>query len=237
MDTWDVANRTDPSAHAVHGKDPQLLVDAIVRARIYDSPYWKEQCFALNAETLVDKAVELTAIGGVYGAHHVPTPFVCLLLRMLAIQPADAIVDEFVRNADYKYVRVLGAFYVRLTGRAVDVYRALEPLYADYRKLRRRRTDGGYDLSHVDEVVDELLRAQRCCDITLPALLKREVLEQTRQLGPRPSLLQRDFEAWLDREQQQADGDDHDDDAGNDDGEDGDDDRQQELVASSVDAG
>ena len=200
MESWDLANRTDPSAHAVHGKDPQLLIDAIVRSRIYDSAYWKEQCFGLNAETLVDKAIELVYIGGVYGAHHLPTPFICLLLRMLAIQPADEIIRELIQNEEYKYVRVLGAFYLRLTGRPMDIYKILEPLYVDYRKLKRRLKDGGYDIIHVDELIDELLHAQRCCDITLPPLLKREVLEQTKRLEPRETLLRKEFDDWLDQE-------------------------------------
>jgi hypothetical protein len=41
-----------------------------------------------------------------------------------------------------RYVRVLGAFYLRLTGTDIDVYRYLEPLYNDYRKLRQKLTDG-----------------------------------------------------------------------------------------------
>lgn len=41
-----------------------------------------------------------------------------------------------------RYVRVLGAFYLRLTGTDVDIYRYLEPLYNDYRKLRQKLPDG-----------------------------------------------------------------------------------------------
>lgn len=41
-----------------------------------------------------------------------------------------------------RYVRVLGAFYLRLTGTDIDIYRYLEPLYNDYRKLRRKLADG-----------------------------------------------------------------------------------------------
>lgn len=61
---------------------------------------------------------------------------------MLQIQPEKDIVVEFIKNEDYKYVRVLGAFYLRLTGTDVDIYRYLEPLYNDYRKLRRKLADG-----------------------------------------------------------------------------------------------
>lgn len=39
-------------------------------------------------------------------------------------------------------MRVLGAFYLRLTGTDVDIYRYLEPLYNDYRKLRQKLADG-----------------------------------------------------------------------------------------------
>ena len=46
------------------------------------------------------------------------------------------IVKELIKNEDFKYVRALGAFYLRLIGKAVDIYTFLEPLYNDMRKLR-----------------------------------------------------------------------------------------------------
>jgi hypothetical protein len=33
---------------------------------------------------------------------------------------------EFIKNEDYKYVRALGAFYMRLVGTSLDVYQYLE---------------------------------------------------------------------------------------------------------------
>ena len=48
-------NTTDPDAASIHGTNPQNLVEKILRMRIYDHRYWKEHCFALSAETLVDK--------------------------------------------------------------------------------------------------------------------------------------------------------------------------------------
>lgn len=48
--------------------------------------------------------------------------------------------------------RRAGAFYLRLVGKAVDVYQYLEPLYNDYRKVRFRDKDGSFVLSHIDEV-------------------------------------------------------------------------------------
>lgn len=114
-----------------------------------------------------------------------------------------------------RYVRVLGAFYLRLTGIDTDVYQYLEPLYNDYRKLRRKLSDGSktlnsshcyfqlyvpvsssfckfrmvtlndpvrclsffflsdYSLTHVDEVIDELLTKDYSCDIAMPRIKKR----------------------------------------------------------------
>ena len=55
-----------------------------------------------------------------------------------AHQPEMDIVKELIKNEDFKYVRALGAFYLRLIGKAVDIYTFLEPLYNDMRKLRYR---------------------------------------------------------------------------------------------------
>lgn len=138
----EMANRTDPLAKSIRGTNPQNLVEKIVRSKIYQNTYWKEQCFGLTAETLVDKAMELDHLGGTFGGNRKPAPFICLVMKMLQIQPEKDIVVEFIKNEDYKYVRVLGAFYLRLTGTDVDIYRYLEPLYNDYRKLRRKLADG-----------------------------------------------------------------------------------------------
>ena len=43
----------------------------------------------------------------------------------------------------FRYVRLLGAMYMRLTGTAVDCYKYLEPLYNDYRKVKSQNRNGG----------------------------------------------------------------------------------------------
>ena len=57
----------------------QNLVEKILRTKIYNTMYWKEHCFALTAESLVDKAVELHFVGGTYGGQVSTVP--CLHLR------------------------------------------------------------------------------------------------------------------------------------------------------------
>lgn len=99
-----MANVTDPFAEAVHGTNPQNLIEKITRLKIYDSLYWKEQCFGLTAETIIDKAVMLKYCGGIYGGNVKPTPFLCLTLKLLQLQPEKEIVYEFIKNED---VRIL----------------------------------------------------------------------------------------------------------------------------------
>uniref|UniRef100_A0A182QYW3 Pre-mRNA-splicing factor 38 n=1 Tax=Anopheles farauti TaxID=69004 RepID=A0A182QYW3_9DIPT len=189
-----MANRTVKDAKNVHGTNPQYLIEKIIRSRIYDSKYWKEQCFALTAELLVDKAMELRFVGGVFGGNIKPTPFLCLTLKMLQIQPEKDIVVEFIKNEEFKYVRALGAFYLRLTGSSLDCYKYLEPLYNDNRKLRKQNRMGAYELVHMDEFIDELLREERVCDIILPRIQKRHVLEENNELEPKVSALEDDLD-------------------------------------------
>lgn len=59
-----MANRTDSSAKQIHGMNPQFLLETILRNKIYSCFYWKEKCFALTNETIIDAAVEIKYIGG-----------------------------------------------------------------------------------------------------------------------------------------------------------------------------
>ena len=47
-----------------------------------------------------------------------------------------------------RYVRLLGAFYLRLVGNAKEIYQYLEPLYHDFRKLRKVNESGTFGLVH-----------------------------------------------------------------------------------------
>nr|CAG4649699.1 EOG090X0DXI [Scapholeberis mucronata] len=189
-----MANRTIKEAISVKGTNPQYLIEKIIRTRIYDSKYWKEECFALTAELMVDKAMELRYIGGIFGGNVKPTPFLSLTLKMLQIQPEKDIVVEFIKNEDFKYVRALGAFYMRLVGTSVEIYKYLEPLYNDYRKIRIQNKDGNFELLYMDDFIDHLLRDERYCDVILPRIQKRQVLEEANEIEPRISALEEDME-------------------------------------------
>ncbi|KAF6764964.1 PRP38 family-domain-containing protein [Ephemerocybe angulata] len=182
-----MANTTVTGAKSIHGQNPQFLVETVIRNRIYDSSFWKEHCFALTAETIIDKALEVKYIGGVYGNQR-PTEFICLLLKLLQIQPEKEILVEYLRADEFKYLRALAALYIRMTFEAVEVYELLEPLMKDYRKLRQRSM-AGYSLTFIDEFVDALLTEERVCDLILPRMQRRQILEENGDIGPRKSRL------------------------------------------------
>ncbi|WWC62558.1 uncharacterized protein I303_105154 [Kwoniella dejecticola CBS 10117] len=187
-----MANSTLRGTKSIHGGNPQYLIEKVIRARIYDSLYWKEQCFALTAESIIDKAIALKSIGGVTD-RNTPTPFISLTLKLLQLQPEKEILIEYLLAEEFKYLRALAAFYIRLTFRSLEVYEILEPLMKDYRKLRLAHS-GGYSLTYFDEFIDELLTQERVCDIILPRLTQRSVLEETEGLEPRKSLLEEEEE-------------------------------------------
>ncbi|MBN3282183.1 PR38A factor, partial [Polyodon spathula] len=166
-----MANRTVKDANSIHGTNPQYLVEKIIRTRIYESKYWKEECFGLTAELVVDKAMELKFVGGVFGGNIKPTPFLCLALKMLQIQPEKDIIVEFIKNEDFKGTS--------------PAFLDLEVLCltVDFSFLSKFQK---FELMHVDEFIDELLHSERMCDIILPRLQKRQVLEEAELLDTRP---------------------------------------------------
>lgn len=140
------------------------MVEKIIWTWIYESKYWKKECFGLTAELVVDKPMELRFLGGVYGQSVKPAPFLCLTLKMLQIQSEKDNIVEFIqkkKNEGFRYVRMLGVFYMRLTGTAIDCYKYLEPLCNDYWQIMIQNRNGGFVLMHVDELIYELLHSKK----------------------------------------------------------------------------
>lgn len=57
--------------------------------------------FPRAAESLIDLAIKLRSIGGVYGNQR-PTEFLCLLLKLLQIQPEKEILLEYLQVDEFK---------------------------------------------------------------------------------------------------------------------------------------
>jgi pre-mRNA-splicing factor 38A len=172
-----MANVTDPVIRSLQGSDPQNLMEYITRQKIYDSRFWKEECFGLTATDVIERAAKsLSCVGGTFGGVGRPTKFLSLTLKLLQLQPSIDIVQAFIEQNDFKYLKALGCFYLRLTGRPQEIYEMLEPFYADYSKLKYRDVNE-WKLIHMDEFIDELLTKQFCCGIAMPRLPARETLQ------------------------------------------------------------
>ncbi|CAA9988352.1 pre-mRNA-splicing factor 38A, putative [Plasmodium knowlesi strain H] len=177
-----MANRTDISAIKIFGSNPQYLISNIIRSKIYESPYWKEKCFALTSESIIDQAVNLKYVGGTYGGNRKPTRFLCLVLKLLQIQPDKDIIYEYIKNEEFIYLRALGIFYLRLIGKSLEIYRYLEPILFDYRKMRIRLQNGTFEKIYMDVFVDNCLVMNNFLDVDFPSLTKRQVLEDNNLL-------------------------------------------------------
>ncbi len=195
--------RGTTAAVCPNGLNPATIFEKPVRERIIESYFWKDQCFALNEATLVERVVShVNFIGGTYGDSQRPSPFLCLAFKLLQLGPDEGVVEEYLQygGEKFKYLRALAAFHVRLTRRAEDVYKILELFLEDRRKLRRRGR-AGVSLTYMDVFVDDLLTKDRVCATTLWKMPKREILEDLEVLEPRVSALG-DIEALLEEEEE-----------------------------------
>lgn len=178
--------------------DKWSLIPGILRDKITGSRYWKEHCFALNTESLIDRAAELEFVGFSYGGYNRPTPFLCLLAKMIQLEPdietLTAYLDFSVGNPtnnsdkqkrDLRYFRALTLSYIRLVGKSHVVYRLLESNTSDYRSLVVLEPSGEFSKISVDEYIDLLLHPDNppVWGFIFPMLTKRATLVSRKDLG------------------------------------------------------
>lgn len=106
---------------------------------------------------------------------------------------------------DFKYLRCLAAFYIRLAWEPVEIYQTLEPLLTDYRKIKRRLKDA-FTLTHIDQFIDDLLTKDRICATSLWKLPSRANLEDLEMLDPRESPLDDEVDALDEEMDKRSDG-------------------------------
>ena len=152
-------------------------VELILRNRVFNSYYWKEKCFGLTSETIIDKILELKYIGGMNHSSNQPTDFICLFIKLLQLNPSEEIIDEYLSDPDLKYLRALTALFIRFAYPPYKIYTKLEKLYCDYKKLVILKSKG-YAIIHMDEYIDQLLNDEHIFEISLPKIPKRSVLEE-----------------------------------------------------------
>jgi pre-mRNA-splicing factor 38A len=167
-------------------------VELILRNRVFNSYYWKEKCFGLTSETIIDKILELKYIGGMNHSSNQPTDFICLFIKLLQLNPSEEIIDEYLSDPDLKYLRALTALFIRFAYPPPKIYTKLEKLYCDYKKLVILKSKG-YAIIHMDEYIDSLLNDEHIFEISLPKIPKRSVLEENGELKPYVSVLENEL--------------------------------------------
>jgi len=167
-------------------------VELILRNRVFNSYYWKEKCFGLTSETIIDKILELKYIGGMNHSSNQPTDFICLFIKLLQLNPSEEIIEEYLSDPDLKYLRALTALFIRFAYPPSKIYTKLEKLYCDYKKLVILKSKG-YAIIHMDEYIDSLLNEEHIFEISLPKIPKRSVLEENGELKPYVSVLENEL--------------------------------------------
>lgn len=181
----------DDPIKSVRGVQLVGILDRVLSERIFNSPFWKERCFSLSLASLVDAVVAVVdAVGCCFGNFNTPTPFVCLLLKLLQLAPSIRVACELLFQPKHSYLRCLGALYLRLVSPGPLVYQLLEPFLVDFRRIRERGTDGVMSVTHVDSFIDSLLSHDSVCGVALPRLTKRHALENNHQLPLRVTPLE-----------------------------------------------
>lgn len=183
------------NAKLVHGVNPVMLIEKIIREKIQDTGYYKMHCYKIDLLKYIEKAAEVQLVSGL-NSNGYPSHFQCLLLKLLQLQPSPEIIEEFLQQKYFKYLTCLALFYARLCYSSKDVYLNLEPFYQDYRKIRFRSANGEVILYHIDELVNDLFLQLRLCSIILPKLVKRDYYEDNGELSLSKNLLEADVEKF-----------------------------------------
>jgi pre-mRNA-splicing factor 38A len=77
--------------------------------------------------------------------------------------------------------------------KAPKIHEIIEPFYVDNRKLRVRNSIGRYELTYVDQFVDDLLNNEICLGLALPFIPRRIALELQGVIEPRCSLIEEEL--------------------------------------------
>jgi pre-mRNA-splicing factor 38A len=190
-----MSSETDYNIFKSSKKSTQII-DQIVRNKIYKSKYWREDLFAANEETILEKAFNLKYVAGTFGKLQQPSEFLCLILKLLQIKPDIEIILSFIENKQNKYITVLGLFYLRLIGSFQNIYLILENFYSDFRKIIYRNQNGNYEITYIDEIVDWLLNEEIVFSVKLPRISKRYILEKENQISSRKSELDKELQEY-----------------------------------------
>lgn len=172
------------------------LVEPIIRHRIQDSLFYKQYLYLTNEATILSIITNQVKYIGSTNANGKPTPFICCFLRLLELEPSRDIIEMCLHQLgtnEFKYLTALIMLYIRVVWPSDEVIIALEPFYADYRKLRFQLRSPImvkgmsilYQLSHIDVWCDDLLHNERVVGLILPRMASRHVFHERGLIGER----------------------------------------------------
>lgn len=189
------------SGTKVHGVNPALLIEKILRERIQDAHYWHLRASQLGFYEVLYECVESVVVVGTYvnAARTKACKFVVLLFRLLQFEvlPEDVVEWLVAGEHGFKYLSVLFMVYARLMWEdQAKLWTVLEARLDDFRRIRVVE-NGAVRLAHVDEIADSLLEEAKFVDMALPRLVNRWVLEEQGVLEERESALVDEFEREL----------------------------------------
>ena len=72
------------------------VLEQITRNKVYNCTNWKEKCFALNSESIIDNALELKYIGGIIINSGQPSEFICLVVKLIQLNPGEDVLREYL---------------------------------------------------------------------------------------------------------------------------------------------
>jgi pre-mRNA-splicing factor 38A len=192
--------------------DKSTLIPAILRDRILSSRFWREKCFALTMETLIDRASEIEFVGFCHGGLNRPTPFLCLLTKMVQLEPEmDTLISllEFSdgspsndldsQKMDLRYLRALSAVYIRLVCNSPTIFKLLDKLLSDYRTVFAIDQSGEFLRLSLDQFIEMLLDPDNrpVLGFVFPHLVKREVLQKRGEIDEYASKLDSELSVAL----------------------------------------
>lgn len=85
---------------------------------------------------VIEQLIEIPFLGGITGPQQKVELFLCLVFRLLQIQPPPPIILEMLQQDAHKYLRVGAMMFIRLLGSVPLLREAREVGLNDYRKIR-----------------------------------------------------------------------------------------------------
>lgn len=183
----------------IHGVNPALLIEKILREKIQDSHYWHIKVSNLEFFELLDECVNGIQLIGTYSTNSKTKvcKFIVLLFKLLQFDKIDIEIVKWIISGDhgFKYLTVLFMLYARIIWEdSILIWNTLELKLNDYRKIRIINSFGIVTISHIDEIADLLLENDKFIDMALPRISNRWVLEERMDIGERESELMDEFE-------------------------------------------